>query len=1183
MCPLKRRSPSALAAIALVAALSFTASAANVTVSTTIQAAIDIAKAGDVVIVPAGVYRENINFKGKLITVRSTDPTNAAAVAATIIDGGYNGRPVVAFVTGEGPAAALKGLTIRNGGTAYNAGTPVVVPGGGIYCYRSSPTISGNIVTGNCAFNGSGNGGGIYCDGGSALIAGNNIHDNSASCNGAGVYCANSAATISNNRIRGNRSVRGNGAGVYCGAGAVQGNNISGNYSESGCGGGVYAGSGEIRNNVICDNSSRAPAGIAVVGVSPNIVNNTIANNVALANTVAAGIAVWGGSPTIRNCIFSNLVSPTGSQVDYWFSNDAATSPINVSYSLLGAGWVDSGTRVNWGRGIISGDPAFAGPQDYHERSIAGRWNQSANGGYGGWVNDSVSSPCIDAGDPASPYSSEPQPNGARVNMGAYGNTAQASKAAPPPTIAISVTPDLAPWSLTRPDGSVLTGRGDTMLVVAAGQYSVTWGAVNDSYALPSAVTLTGTAALGKVLTFEGVYHVVKPVFYIGPGVYHEPADVVIYSLTPGSVVYYTTDGSTPTPSSPTYGGGVHMTGITTLKAMAVAAGLGDSDVTSGVYKIDNQPPHVSDVTATPIQVRKGKDLSVAVTATASDVGSGDTNIVAAWRFVGVDPGDGQRPTMQAADGHFGSPTEALKATVSTSSWVAGNPYVISVIARDEAGFDSAPVGVRVLCVDDALPMVTAYAADACATEPAYQQPGRDTGRILISRTGSTASSLTVTYTVSGTATSGMDYDLLPLSVVIPAGASSASVEIVPIGDTLHENCETVTLTVISGHGYCAAVPDSATVTIADSGASGALYSFSASDAESSTTSTSWQGKTSLQFRPTVADNWVIFAFAEYKSSQSASRASVRLTQDGATPSEVTSKPAAPGDYMSFVTAKFAPLTAATHRFTIDYHAADGATAYIRNARIVAVREAELEIRSAPNIDSTTLGTTIRDIDSLAWTPSVAGDYLLVWSAEWSGQPGYPTRLQTKLNGAVLDDVGAHVAGAGDFFTFTTFDKVTCTAAPQTMSIAAGRSANSPGPHYLRHCRLIAIRLSGARLSCAIGADAPSERTSTSTTFADALTAPLTLNRSANWLLLTSFSLTGSSTHYSTEVRSSVDGAVSGQPLRRPVRAGCYLPAGSVDARFLGTTAFEEVAFRTSNAAATARVKCVRFAGLPLD
>jgi len=44
-------------------------------------------------------------------------------------------------------------------------------------------------------------------------------------------------------------------------------------------------------------------------------------------------------------------------------------------------------------------------------------------------VLDAVTSPCVNGGDPPSDYSSEPFPHGRRANIGAYGNTPEASKA----------------------------------------------------------------------------------------------------------------------------------------------------------------------------------------------------------------------------------------------------------------------------------------------------------------------------------------------------------------------------------------------------------------------------------------------------------------------------------------------------------------------------------------------------------------------------------------------------------------------------------------------------------------------------------------------------------------------------------------------------------------------------------
>lgn len=41
---------------------------------------------------------------------------------------------------------------------------------------------------------------------------------------------------------------------------------------------------------------------------------------------------------------------------------------------------------------------------------------------------DNITSPCIDAGNPGTDVGDEPQPNGNRINMGAYGGTPTASK-----------------------------------------------------------------------------------------------------------------------------------------------------------------------------------------------------------------------------------------------------------------------------------------------------------------------------------------------------------------------------------------------------------------------------------------------------------------------------------------------------------------------------------------------------------------------------------------------------------------------------------------------------------------------------------------------------------------------------------------------------------------------------------
>ena len=71
----------------------------------------------------------------------------------------------------------------------------------------------------------------------------------------------------------------------------------------------------------------------------------------------------------------------------------------------------------------IEVDPQFVSPEenDFHLQSQGGHWTSE------GWVKDSATSECIDAGDPEDDFSQELTPNGNRINLGAYGNTSEAS------------------------------------------------------------------------------------------------------------------------------------------------------------------------------------------------------------------------------------------------------------------------------------------------------------------------------------------------------------------------------------------------------------------------------------------------------------------------------------------------------------------------------------------------------------------------------------------------------------------------------------------------------------------------------------------------------------------------------------------------------------------------------------
>ncbi|MHC4169779.1 MAG: hypothetical protein ACYSWQ_22760 [Planctomycetota bacterium] len=179
-------------------------------------------------------------------------------------------------------------------------------------------------------------------------------------------------------------------------------------------------GPGSILTNFVIEGSL---IGVFIAGSSPTISNVTIVNN-------KYGIKAYvGAKPDISNSIFWN--NPGGDLLwcEARFSRTSEAAP---------------------GQGNITDDPLFVDPNagDYHVFSERGRyWPE-----HDIWVLDQVTSPCVDGGDQNAYPSDEPVPNGARVNMGAYGGTAQASMSPPrlpgrafnpsPPNGAVDVNSD---------------------------------------------------------------------------------------------------------------------------------------------------------------------------------------------------------------------------------------------------------------------------------------------------------------------------------------------------------------------------------------------------------------------------------------------------------------------------------------------------------------------------------------------------------------------------------------------------------------------------------------------------------------------------------------------------------------------------------------------------------------------
>lgn len=121
---------------------------------------------------------------------------------------------------------------------------------------------------------------------------------------------------------------------------------------------------------------------------------------------------------------------------------------------------------------------------------------------------------------------------------------------------------------------------------------------------------------------------------------------------------------------------------------------------------------------------------------------------------------------------------------------------------------------------DNGLESVDVSLADSSSTMTTQMVESSGTGAdFLITRRTSGSSPLTVSYTMSGTATSGSDYTTLSGTATIPGGSSSVKVTVVPINDTTPEGVESLIMTVTPVAGSYGVRFGSATMHLADNDA----------------------------------------------------------------------------------------------------------------------------------------------------------------------------------------------------------------------------------------------------------------------------------------------------------------------------------------------------------------------------
>ena len=328
--------------------------------------------------------------------------TNSAVMADGIVVSGGN----AAGSSAGGGALNLQGasnVVFRNCLLTNNAATAA---GGAVEATGAAVLFDACDFAANVSVDA---GGALDVRGGAVTLAGCRLVGNAAAIGGA-FASSQAVMTVTQSRLLGNRATMRGGA-VSADGGVADFANVAFGGNRAGTDGGALyftgGAQGTVRCSTLVDNRAMNRAGAAFQ---------------ASGNTIYEDVILWSNMSNLGSG-GSLVVSGAGTACSFGYGDVQGGSG---GFSTLAGG------LLNVTGEVLNADPYFAneaGPDgvtgtlddDFHLQSTAGRWTGAA------WVKDGLTSPCVDAGNPADDWRQEPGPNGGRINLGCDANTVEAS------------------------------------------------------------------------------------------------------------------------------------------------------------------------------------------------------------------------------------------------------------------------------------------------------------------------------------------------------------------------------------------------------------------------------------------------------------------------------------------------------------------------------------------------------------------------------------------------------------------------------------------------------------------------------------------------------------------------------------------------------------------------------------
>ncbi|MFA5061226.1 MAG: hypothetical protein WC494_02835 [Candidatus Pacearchaeota archaeon] len=302
---------------------------------------------------------------------------------------------------------------------------------------------------------------------------------------------------------------------------------------------------------------------------------------------------------------------------------------------------------------------------------------------------------------------------------------------------------------------------------------------------------------------------------------------------------------------------------------------------------------------------------------------------------------------------------------------------------------------------------------------------------------------------------------------------------------------------------------------------------------QSTTTSTSYQDKTTLTFTPEPNSTYLILASWLVQESSASYSVYSKLTRTTGVVKDFNELIYMPKDTTDYISGGAIGIdtfgsSPGSQTYKIQYRSSSSSgTARIKEAKIFAIRLSDEDYYNESEGRDTTTSTSFVDKNPLTFTPDSAGDYIIIASATGDGSgTNRDFSIQLEIDGTGYSTSNLEPVNAANRYMWATIKRVSLDSSSHTIKIKY--FAESPSTAGIADARVVALRADDFRNN--YYAETEARATTTSTTYQNRVTLTQT-PQASDYLVIASSGIDGVDTGSSAYTQLVKSGTTYGEML----------------------------------------------------